>query len=128
MLLIGVTKENNWLMSRWHLTYRVSWEQLLKGLERAYPFYEQPQVLVGNQEIGVSDSTEIASIAEGTSLTFRGMSKIFGLPLSITLYYQVPDVDVSIAAVGEEFRLADYEKFNKSISNYLTSIEIAMFQ
>lgn len=115
------------MTSRWHLTYRVSWEHCLKGLERVYPFYDQLQVLADNQEIEVADVKEIATIAEGKSLTFRGISKIFSLPLSITFYSQIQEVDVSIAAVGEEFSRVDYETFSKSMTTYLTSIEIDMF-
>ena len=32
MLLIGVKEENGWISSRWNLTYRTSWERILKAL------------------------------------------------------------------------------------------------
>lgn len=76
MLLVGVRKENGWLLSRWNLTYRVGWEQIRKAAH----------------------------------------------------YNQTNAVTVNVAGMTEEFKEADYEKFNKSLCQYLDSIELAMYR
>ena len=46
----------------------------------------------------------------------------------ITFYNQLQAVRCSVACATEEFQVADYEKFNKSLAQYMDSLEIAMFR
>ena len=62
------------------------------------------------------------------NMTIRGISKIIGVPLMITFYNQLQVVSCSVACATEEFQEADYEKFNKSLAQYMDSLEIAMFR
>ena len=126
MLLVGVKEENGWLLSRWHLTYRVSWEQLLKGISAMYEYYKQPEVLVDGRPVSVKEKGDISKITENMNITLRSVSDIIKVPIMITFYNQLADVDVNVAGMTEEFKTADYEKFNKSLSQYMDSIELAM--
>jgi hypothetical protein len=45
----------------------------------------------------------------------------------ITFYNQINAVDVTAARVTDEFRDADYQKFNMSLGQYMDSIELAMY-
>ena len=69
---------------------------------------------------------DIDDIAEGSFLTIRGISKIITVPLMMTIFNQTPIVNVSVPALGKEFKKADYEKFNKSLCTYMDSIELYM--
>ena len=44
MVLTGVKKKDGWLMSRWQLTYGVSWEGLCKAVCSLYQSYESPEL------------------------------------------------------------------------------------
>jgi hypothetical protein len=46
----------------------------------------------------------------------------------ITFYNQTNIVDVNVAKVTDEFKSADYEKYNKSLCQYMSSLEIAMYR
>lgn len=67
-------------------------------------------------------------LEEAGNMTIRGISKIIGVPLMITFYNQLQVVRCSVGCVTEEFQAADYEKFNKSLAQYMDSLEIAMFK
>ena len=128
MLLIGVKKDNGWLNSRWNLTYRIGWKNILKACTFCSEYYEQFEILVDNQVVSVQSKEENMNLKEAGSLTFRGMSTIIKVPIVITLYNQSDAVDVSVARATKEFLKADYEKFNKSLGQYLDSIELAMYR
>ena len=128
MLLIGVKENNGQLNSRWILTYKIGWEQKLKACAFSSDYYEQFDILIDNQKVTVENKEEITSLNERSSLTFRGMSTIIKIPIMITFYNQLKEVDVSVAMATEEFSKADYESFNKSLSQYLNSIELAMYR
>ena len=128
MLLIGVKENNGQLNSRWILTYKIGWEQMLKACAFSSDYYEQFDILIDNQKVTVENKEEITSLNERSSLTFRGMSTIIKIPIMITFYNQLKEVDVSVAMATEEFSKADYESFNKSLSQYLNSIELAMYR
>ena len=44
----------------------------------------------------------------------------------LTFYNQRPFINVAIGRVNEEFQTTDYEKFNKSMCQFMDSIEIMM--
>lgn len=128
MLLIGVKESHNWLSSRWILTYKVGWDKIVKACAFSADYYSQFDVLKDNQVITVKNSDDYLAVPESLSLTFRGMSHILGVPVTITFYNQTNTVDVSVAMANEEFSKADYESFNKSMAQYLNSIELAMYR
>ena len=128
MLLIGVKEENGWLSSGWNLTYRVGWENICKAVHSVYDFYGGPEILVGGESINVSNKDEILRIDENSTMTIRGMSKIIKCPLMITFYNQLQRVDLTVPCMLEEFKEADYQKFNMSLCQYMDSIELAMFR
>ena len=55
MLLIGFTEEPGWIRSTFNLTYRVSWETLLKGVRGVYPYMRDVSQNADNPEILVDD-------------------------------------------------------------------------
>ncbi|MCM1049519.1 MAG: hypothetical protein NC433_13970 [Clostridiales bacterium] len=128
MLLIGVKEDNGWLNSRWNLTYRIGWEKILKACTFCSEYYEQFEILIDNQVVSVQSKEEIMNLKESRSLTFRGISTIIKVPIMITLYNQSNAVDVSVAMATDEFLKADYENFNKSLGQYLDSIELVMYK
>lgn len=128
MLLIGVKENNGWLMSRWNLTYGVGWTEILKACTFSSDFYDKFEILVDNKVVSVQNKEENMNLKEAGDLTFRGISKIIKVPIMITLYNQLDIVDVNVAMATEEFSQADYEKFNKSLAQYLNSIELSMYR
>lgn len=127
MLLIDVKDDKVWLFSRWNLTYRCGWEQILKGLISVYDYYEQMEILVNDKVLDIKDKNDIMNIGESNTLTFRGISTILKVPVMITFYNQLQAVDVNVAKVTKEFEVCDYQKFNVSMGQYMDSIELAMF-
>ena len=128
MHLIGVKEDNAWLLSRWRLTYRVGWDTIVKGVSTVYELYEQPEVLMDGKPVQVSAKEDILKLPERGNLCIRDISKIIKVPIMITFYNQLSDVDVNVAQATEEFKGADYERFNHSLCQYLDSIELAMYR
>lgn len=128
MLLVGVKADSGWLSSRWNLTYRVGWEHICKGVHSVYDFYDGAEVLIGGGKAQIGGKDDILKLEEGMNLTVRGMSKILKVPVMITFYNQTQAVDVSVPQMGEEFKEANYEKFNQSLCQYMDSIELAMYR
>ena len=128
MLLIGTKENEGWILSRWNLTYRVGWEHICKAVNSGYEFYTNPEVLLEDKAAAINAKEDILSLAEGGGLTIRGISTIIKVPIMITFYNQTNIVDVNVAKMTDEFAVADYEKFNKSLCQYLDSIELAMYR
>ena len=128
MLLLGVEKENGWLFAEYSLTYRVDWEHICKGVKLAYDYYENVEVLVDDKIVNINSKEQVMDIEEAGKMTIRGISKIIGVPLMITFFNQLQVARCSVACATEEFQTADYEKFNKSLAQYMDSPEIAMFR
>ena len=133
MLLIGITEEPGWIRSTFNLTYRVSWETLLKGVRGVYPYMrdvsqnaETPEILVDDEIIQISSPDEILAIPEAGSITIRGFAPVIKAPAMLVFHNQVPSVNVAVGRVGEEYQNTDYEKFNKSLGQFMDSIEIMM--
>ena len=76
----------------------------------------------------MNEKENILNVDESSSMTIRGMSTIVGIPIMITFYNQTNIVDINVAKATEEFKSADYQSFNKSLCQYLDSMEIAMHQ
>ena len=128
MLLLSVEKENGWLFAEYRLTYRVGWEHICKGVKLAYDYYDNVEVLVDDKIVNIKSKEQVMELEEAGKMTIRGISKIIGVPLMITFYNQPQVVRCSVGCVTEEFQVADYEKFNKSLAQYMDSLEIAMFR
>lgn len=128
MLLIGVNENNRWLGSNWSLTYRVGWNEILKACAFASRDYGQFEILVDDVPVSVKSEEESMNLPEARKLTFRGISSMLKVPVMITLYNQTDVVAVNVAMVTEEFSKVDYESFNKSMAQYLNSIELAMYR
>lgn len=133
MLLAGLTEEPGWIRSSFNLTYRVSWETLLKGVRGVYPYMrgvspndDTPEVLVDNAIVQISSPDEILAIPEAGSITIRGFAPVIKAPAMLVFHNQVPSVNVAVGRVGEEYQNTDYEKFNKSLCQFMDSIEIMM--
>lgn len=128
MLLLDVKKNNGWLLSRWNLTYRVGWEQICKAAQSVFEYYNQLEILVANQIVSIDKKEDIMTLDESSNLTIRGMSTIVKVPIMITFVNQTNVVEVNVAKMTSEFSESDYEKFNKSLCQYLDSIELAMYR
>lgn len=133
MLLIGITEEPGWIRSTFNLTYRVSWETLLKGVRGVYPYMrdvsrngDHPEVLADDEIIQISSPDEILAIPEAGSITIRGYVPVIKTAAMLVFHNQVSYVNVAVGRVGEEFQTTDYEKFNKSMCQFMDSIEIMM--
>lgn len=65
---------------------------------------------------------------EGRSLTIRGLSLILGVPIMITFFNQTNAVSINVASTTEEFKIADYQKLNLSLGQYVDSVELSMYR
>lgn len=133
MLLIGITEEPGWIRSTFNLTYRVSWETLLKGVRGVYPYMrdvsqnaDNPEILVDDEIIQISSPDEILAIPEAGSITIRGFVPVIKTAAMLVFHNQVSFVNVAVGRVGEEYQNTNYEKFNKSLGQFMDSIEIMM--
>ena len=127
MLLLGVKKENDWLLAEYNLTYKVGWENICKAVSLAYEYYDNVEILVDNNKVNICSKEEILQLDEARTMTIRGVSKIIQVPLMITFFNQLQTVRVSVAYATDEFKESDYKKFNMSLGQYMDSIELAMY-
>ena len=128
MLLITVKEENGWLLSRWNLTYAVGWEQICKAAHVMFDYYDNIEILIDNKRIRVSSKGDIIKLTEAGSMTVRGFSKILEVPMMVTFLNQINTVNVSVAQMTDEFKTADYQRFNMSLGQYMDSIELSMYR
>ena len=127
MLLLGVRKENGWLLSTFKLTYGVGWREICNAVSAAYDYYDNVEVLVDDKRVNISSKDEILQLEEAGSIIIRGLSKIVEVPLMLTFFNQLQKVNVAVACATDEFLEADYQKFNMSIGQYMDSMELAMY-
>ena len=132
MTLLGVERDGGWLYSEWRLAFPVGWEHILSAAALICQYTEKPEILVGDaqgtRKVTVRDPEEIKSLEEHGNLTVRGLSKMIQVPLSITFFNQLDLVRATVACATEEFREADYKKFNLSLGQFMDSAEIAMYE
>ncbi len=127
MLLLGVRKENGWLLSTFKLTYGVGWRGICNAVSATYDYYDKVEVLVDDKRVNISSKDEILQLEEAGSIIIRGLSKIVEVPLMLTFFNQLQKVNVAVACATDEFLEADYQKFNMSIGQYMDSVELAMY-
>ena len=128
MLLLGVKKENDWLLAEYNLTYNVGWDTIDKSDTKFSVYYDNVEILVDNNKVNINSKEEILQLDEARTMTIRGVSKIVQVPLMITFFNQLQTVRVSVACATDEFKDADYKKFNMSLGQYMDSIELAMYR
>ena len=128
MLLIEVKETNGWRMSRWRLTYRVGWENILKACNLMKDYYANLEIFAGDTRVSLTEDNHPLEIEEAMSLTVRGISTVLKVPMVTTFYNQTNTVDVTVAMSTEEFAKGEYEPFNKSLCTYLDSVELAMYR
>lgn len=127
MLLLGVRKENGWLLSTFKLTYGIGWREICNAVSATYDYYDNVEVLVDDKRVNISSKDEILQLEEAGSIIIRGLSKIIEVPLMLTFFNQLQNVNVAVACATDEFLEEDYQKFNMSIGQYMDSVELAMY-
>lgn len=128
MVLVGVSEEAGWLTSSWNLTYRVGWEQICKAVSAVYDSFNGAEVLVDGKMVNVAGKDAILQLPESRNLIIRGNSTIIKSPVMLTFYNQLQTVSVTIPCMTEEFKTADYQRFNLSLGQYMDSLELAMYR
>lgn len=131
MKLAGVEKRGNSLYAEWVLTYRVGWSSICKAASLIFQYTKDPEILTGDAggetKVSVKNAKKILSLRESGYLTIRGESEIIGVPIMITFFNQTDLVRQTVISATEEFMEADYERFNKSMCQYMDSAELAMY-
>lgn len=84
MLLLGVRKENGWLVSTFKLTYGIGWREICNAVSATYDYYDNVEVLVDDKRVNISSKDEILQLEEAGSIIIRGLSKIIEVPLMVT--------------------------------------------
>ena len=59
MLLLGVKKENDWLLAEYNLTYKIGWENICRAVSLVYEYYENVEILVDNNKVNINSKEEI---------------------------------------------------------------------
>ena len=93
--------------------------KLIQGVRGVYPYIEDAEVQVDGEPLRISTP-------EASSVMIRGMSPILKAPIMLTFFNQKPFINVAISRINEEFQATNYEKYNKSMCQFMNSIEIMM--
>jgi hypothetical protein len=128
MHLLGVRENDGWLESAWEFTYRVGWEHIKTAVYEVYDAIENPEVLVRFEHVDISGKEEIKDLEEELNMTIRGYCALIKNRVMITFHNQVKTVTVVMPTDDSEYKEADYEKFNHSMCEFMSSIEINMFE
>lgn len=128
MLLAGYKDEQDWILSRWNLTYKVGWDSICRAVSASYASFDAPEILVDDEKADIKSKSDILNLEEKSRMTIRGMSKILKTPIMITFYNQLLAVDVNIAKAVPEFIGTDYQKLNMSLCQLLDSMELSMYR
>ena len=126
MILIGEKEEKGWIHANYRLTRPVSWQQLLKAVHGVYGYFKKTEILV-NGLLAVGQPEEILQTPESNAISIRGVLTIIDVPVVVTFYNQADYVNVMVACANEEFQNTNYEKFNKSMSQIMDSLELMMY-
>lgn len=128
MTLLGVKEQKGWLYSEWKMTYNAGWDQIVNAAAALYHrCFESPELLFGKEPIKVNNMVDILGLKERSGITIRGMCKAVGVPVMLDLINQTGVARAIVAMANEEFSRADYERFNKSMSQFMDSIDVIMF-
>ena len=77
--------------------------------------------------IQIGQPEEILQTPESNAISIRGVLTIIDVPVVVTFYNQADYVNVMVACANEEFQNTNYEKFNKSMSQIMDSLELMMY-
>ena len=127
MILIGEKEEKGWVHANYRLTRPVSWQQLLKSVHGVYGYFKKTEILVNGLPIQIGQPEEILQTPESKAISIRGVLTIIDVPVVVTFYNQADYVNVMVAGANEEFQNTNYEKFNKSMSQIMDSLELMMY-
>ena len=127
MILIGEKEEKGWVHANYRLTRPVSWQQLLKSVHGVYGYFKKTEILVDGSPIQIGQPEEILQIPESKAISIRGVLTIIDVPVVVTFYNQADYVNAMVACANEEFQNTNYEKFNKSMSQIMDSLELMMY-
>ena len=100
--------------------------KLIQGVRGVYPYIEDAEVQVDGEPLRFSTPEDLLAIPEAGSMTIRGFSPVIKAPTMLVFHNQTSFVNVAVGRVGEEYQHTDYEKFNKSLGQFMDSIEIMM--
>lgn len=127
MILIREKEEKGWVHANYRLTRPVSWQQQLKAVHGVCDYFKKTEILVDGLPIQISQPEEILQIPEAKAISIRGVLTIIDVPVVVTFYNQADYVNVMVAGANEEFQNTNYEKFNKSMSQIMDSLELMMY-
>lgn len=128
MLLLGVKEQENWLYSRWQLTWGTGWESICKGAWRLYNDLKDPELFVdGEKQPAFEEQDRILDIPEHGDLMIRGLSRTLEVPVMISFRNQTNLVSLTLPAKKGLCDSTDYETFNRALAPYVDSLELAMF-
>lgn len=127
MILIREKEENGWIHANYQLTRPVSWQQQLKAVHGVYDYFKKTEILIDGLPIQISQPEEILQIPESKAISIRGVLTIIDVPVVVTFYNQADYVNAMVAGANEEFQNTNYEKFNKSMSQIMDSLELMMY-
>ena len=128
MHLLGVRENDGWLESAWEFTYRVGWAHIQTAVYEVYDAFEKPEVLVRGEHVDIDNKEEIKELEEELNMSIRGYCPLIKNRLMIIFHNQVKTVTVVMSTDDGEYKEADYEKFNHSMCEFMSSIEINMFE
>ena len=127
MILIREKEEKGWVHANYRLTRPVSWQQQLKAVHGVYGYFKKTEILVDGLPIQISQPEEILQTPESNAISIRGVLTIIDVPVVVTFYNQADYVNAMVACANEEFQNTNYEKFNKSMSQIMDSLELMMY-
>lgn len=128
MVLQSVKEDNGWLESVFALTYRVGWEAICNGMNTAYDSFDRTEILVDDKIVEISSKEDILKLEEAGNMTIRGISKLLKVPVLIRLFNQTNVATLVVGAMNDEFKDTNYEKFNKSVGQFMDSLELNMYR
>ena len=138
MVLRNFEEGNGWMTSGWSATWPMGWDMILNCAAACAEDMEHPQLLtVAGPGSEAEDKTGVAFgegnglnrevLAEAGLLTIRGMSRLLGVPVSLTFYNQSPYVTLVFpVSFMDSFDTEDnpYRRISLEMGQFLDSIEI----
>ena len=144
MYLTGVKKEDKWLLSTWETTSGMSWERVCRAACAAYEEIDALQsdgskrsgadvftgVIAGAEldKAFVQSKEDIMQLPEEGTLTVRGISKYFEVPMQLLFYNQTNIIRLDIYEdINRVFSPGDFENyvhFNRLFGKFMSYVEL----
>ena len=129
MILVGVREEKGWLYSEWRMTYLSGWDRLLKAAVVMYEqIFEEAKITCGDKPVEINSADDILKLEESFCITVEGPAKNTKYPLKIELFNKTGFAYATVPMVTDDFKNSDYESFNKAMTQFMDSLEIAMYR